>query len=291
MRNLTIHRQKAFAGCAAAMKVYIEDEALGDTLIDGVKCRLLGKLKNGKSLTAPIDEASRRVYVIAGKASKSFCYDYRTVFAGTEDVVLQGKNEFNPLVGNPFRFEGTPSAEVLASHKKGAKRGIWVLIISVILGLVIGIGLSSVMLMNGAFGPTEKTFSVDEMSITLTDEFTPQAQDGYDGFFVSRRVGVVVLKEPASDFPEDLTRRGYAELIIQATDSAAGAQITDLGNMHYFSYEAENGGLPYTYCTFIYESNDAFWVVQFYCMTGHLNRYEAQFHAWADGVTFAGNVI
>ena len=101
------------------MKVWIEDPA-GDLVIDGVPCRLLGKLKNGEEGSFEIGEDAARVFVIGDKLSRSFCSDFYEIPAGSDDVVLSGVNRFNPATGNAFRFDGNASEEVVANRKKGA---------------------------------------------------------------------------------------------------------------------------------------------------------------------------
>ena len=48
MRNLTIVRRKSFVACLAKMKVYIEDPASNELVINKIPCRKLGELKNGE---------------------------------------------------------------------------------------------------------------------------------------------------------------------------------------------------------------------------------------------------
>ena len=145
MRNLTITRQKSFVASLAKMKVYIEDPEANELEINGVGCRKLGILKNGETATFPIGDQAAKVFVIADKVSRGFCCDYYPITAGTENVVLTGKNKFHPGAGNPFRFDGVTDPEVLENRKKGNGKGIVILIVSALTGAVVGLLLSMSM--------------------------------------------------------------------------------------------------------------------------------------------------
>ncbi|MBQ4509514.1 MAG: hypothetical protein II984_02215 [Clostridia bacterium] len=138
MRNLTIKRNKAGAGCAGKLKVYIEDHNAGEIEINGVPCRKIGTLKNGEEKTFSIDENEQKVFVIFDTMSKNYCNDYYKVPAGSEDVSLSGKCKFNPAAGNAFRFDGVTDEEVLQNRKSGNSKGVVVLIVAIIVGFVIG---------------------------------------------------------------------------------------------------------------------------------------------------------
>ena len=148
MRKLNVRRRKAFAGCLGKVKLYIEDEN-GETVINGTKCRLLGKLKNKESATYEIDNESHKLFAIYDKASKGFCNDFYTISAGEDDVDVTGAAHLNPFQGNPFYFDGVTNPEVLANREKNSKKSkmimIPVLICAVILGAVGGYYLSSLI--------------------------------------------------------------------------------------------------------------------------------------------------
>ena len=144
MRNLTVTRRKAYAGCLVKVKIYAEDPIGGDTQIDGVKCRLLGKLKNGESKTFSVDACSMKIYAIYDQLSKGFCSDRYILPAGEEDVSVSGKSHFNPFSGNPFYFDGVTDPVALAGRKEHRAIGAIIFTACLIVGIVAGviIGLS-----------------------------------------------------------------------------------------------------------------------------------------------------
>ena len=138
MRKLTITRNKTFVASLVKMKVYIEDREANDLVINDVPCRKLGELKNGEQKTFEISNDEAKVFVIADKLSKNFCNEFYRLPEGEEDVELTGKNKYNPANGNAFRFDGVTDEEVLANRKSGNSKGIIVLIVSVVIGAVVG---------------------------------------------------------------------------------------------------------------------------------------------------------
>ena len=48
MRNLTIKRTKSFVASLVKMKIYIEDPTSDEIVINNVRCRKIGDLKNGE---------------------------------------------------------------------------------------------------------------------------------------------------------------------------------------------------------------------------------------------------
>lgn len=141
MRILTVIRRKSFVGCLAKVKLYIEDEN-GETVINGTKCRLLGKLKNKESVTCEIDNEQRKLFAIYDKMSKGFCNDIYTIPAGEDNVFISGVAHFYPFMGNPFLFDGNPDAEANTNRQKNKKKAalimVPVMIVAVVAGFLIG---------------------------------------------------------------------------------------------------------------------------------------------------------
>ncbi|MBO5211422.1 MAG: hypothetical protein J6B80_05785 [Clostridia bacterium] len=147
MRNLTIKRTKSFVGCLGKMKIYIEDPASNEIIINNVSCRKIGELKNGEEKTFQIGVQEAKVFVIADTLSKDYCNDYYQLSDGEEDIFLSGKNKFNPIRGNAFCFDNNDTGDVVANRKRGTKKGAVVLVVSAIIGAIIGsvISLASII--------------------------------------------------------------------------------------------------------------------------------------------------
>ncbi len=295
MRNLTIKREKSFANAFCKMRVYIEDQEFGDTKILGVPCRLLGKIKNGKTETFQIDNNSNRVFVIADQLTKGFCNDFYQLEAGEEDILLSGENRYNPLRGNAFNFHNNDNPEALKNRKKSNAKGVAFLAICVVIGFCIGLwsAFSSVE----EITPEDGIFHCEEMSISLGQDFWEYENDdyesyGYDAFFYSDNVNVSVVREDISLFEnteiETVEDYGNATIIYHRDYNPSKLQYQN--GIAYFTteYVDEVYNEEYKYCTFLFKSDKAFWVVEFSALKADYAQYASQINAWAQSVSFDG---
>lgn len=288
MRKLTIKRKKSFVASLAKLKVYIEDPA-GELDITGIKCRLLGTLANGEEKSFYIEENAAKIFVIADKMSRDYCYDCRNLPEGNEDIYLTGKNAFNPATGNAFRFEGGTDEEVAKRHKESKKGGLIVLITAIVIGLtaawIIGSGVTY-----SKKKATPKDFSYEEMTITLTALFKEEEVEGRT-VFTSNDVAVFVLRENFVAGDIDLsgyTVRGYAELARENNPVMAGATYEETDGVPNMVYTyAGDDGKTYVYFTTFYKSSNAFWIVQYFVNESGYESRKPKFIEWAKTVHFA----
>lgn len=278
MRKLTITRNKAFTASLATMKVYIEDPDSQELEIQGVPCRKLGVLKNGETKTFEIRESAAKVYVIGDKLSRNYANDFVQIPAGTEDITLSGKNHYNPAGGNPFYFDGHATEEVLANRKRNKKTGWVIIIVSAIVGLAIG------LLQNLPAAAKPKDFSVDGMTVTLTDKFRSVEEEGFNACYGTDKQVVLVIKEDFSLFEgaADLTKAEYAQLTIDAYSLSETAKVQEKDGLTYFEYQANT----YHYLAVVYKSQDAFWLIQFCSNISDAADFESEFMAMAKTVKF-----
>lgn len=288
MRKLTIKRKKSFVASLAKLKVYIEDPA-GELDITGIKCRLLGTLANGEEKSFYIEENAAKVFVIADKMSRDYCYDCRNLPEGNENIYLTGKNAFNPATGNAFRFEGGTDEEVAKRHKESKKGGLIVLITAIVIGLtaawIIGSGVTY-----SKKKATPKDFSYEEMTITLTALFKEEEVEGRT-VFTSNDVAVFVLRENFVAGDIDLsgyTVRGYAELARENNPVMADATYEETDGVPNMVYTyAGDDGKTYVYFTTFYKSSNAFWIVQYFVNESGYESRKPKFIEWAKTVHFA----
>lgn len=287
MRNLTIKREKSFVGSLAKMKVYIEDPTSNEICINDISCRKIGDLKNGEEKTFQIDEQEVKIYVIADKLSKNYCNEFYQLPAGQEDVFLSGKNKFNPANGNAFRFDNNESEETIASRKRGARKGLLILIVAAIVGAVIGYSITSNLFSNKT--PDPKDFSSNGMTIKLTDEFVKTDVENYTVAYDSKNVAVFALKEAfaLADGFQDYTLKQYGNLVLQ-NNNLSSSKIEDKEGLIGFEYEFTNPDTKdtYKYFSFVYKSNDAFWLVQFATLTENVDEYSSKIIEWAKTISF-----
>lgn len=281
MRNLTITRRKTFVASLAKMKVYIEDPAGGDTLIDGVNCRKLGTLKNGETKAFPIESHSARVYVIADKLSKNFCNDYYIVPEGDFDVFISGKNLYNPASGNAFRFDGTPNEEVIQNRKKGNKKGMIILIVSIVIGVIVGRFIGAAVINYFLFKESPETFTKGGVEITLTSEFIDIDVEEFDACYSNGEVIVMVSNDYFSYDPalEELTATEYGELVVEYNDLSTDVKQSD--GFVYFEYSSEDEESVYYYIAYIFKGENALYLVQFSTEMDDAEEYRDDIAEWA----------
>ena len=288
MRKLTIKRKKSFVASLAKLKVYIEDPA-GELDITGIKCRLLGTLANGEEKSFYIEENAAKVFVIADKMSRDYCYDCRNLPEGNENIYLTGKNAFNPATGNAFRFEGGTDEEVAKRHKESKKGGLIVLITAIVIGLTAGWIIGSGVTYSKKKA-TPKDFSYEEMTITLTALFKEEEVEGRT-VFTSNDVAVFVLRENFVAGDIDLsgyTVRGYAELARENNPVMADATYEEPDGVPNMVYTyAGDDGKTYVYFTTFYKSSNAFWIVQYFVNESGYESRKPKFIEWAKTVQFA----
>lgn len=292
MRNLTIKRNKTFVASLAKMKVYIEDPTAAEITINQVPCRKLGELKNGEEKTFQIGEQSARVYVIADQLTKNYCNEYYQLPEGQEDISLSGKNKYNPVGGNPFRFDNNQSAGVTENRKRGLKVGAIVLVAAAVVGLAVGFGVG-----RGVFAalmkPQTKVFTSEGMSITLTSAFRESEvsdHSAYTAIYESRDVAVFALQKKFADYPEleDCTLAEYAQLLVEDYEFLGAKVKTGDGLTWFYFTSTDSGNTTFCYYSYVYRAGDAFWWITFTVKSEEVaESMEQQIITWAKSVKFA----
>lgn len=285
MRNLTIQRTKSFVACLVKMKVYIEDHRSFDTIINEVPCRRLGDLKNGEVKTFSVGEEAAKIFVIADKLSKNYCNEYYNLPAGEEDISLTGRNRYNLANGNAFRFDGVTDEDVLANRKKGGKKGLIILIAALIVGVVIGL-VSNLDFSISTVKP--KTFTKGGVSITLTNQFKDVDPGNYVGFYESKTMMVGTFKDPygQGESIDHITLEEYGWGLIKTNEQTARSELMQDGELYYYVFDEIYDRQYYTYVTYVYKSDDAFWYVDFITVKEDAEARRAEISEWARTVTF-----
>ena len=287
MRYLVIKRRKSFVGCAMKVKVYIEDAACGDTIINGVSCSRLGTLKNGEEASFLIPEEEAKVFVVGDRLTRNLYNDFCTIPAGSEDVHLSGVIDHNAFAGNPFRFDGVGSADVQENRKRVKKNGKLLLVVTLIVGIASGIG---VHFLEDYIENRPRDFSTEGMSITLTRAFDESSAYDFTGMYVSGPAVVVAQKENFDlwDGFEELSVQEYGELAIYATPQAGDVPLHEENGMPWFEYNSVSpeNNREYNYLTCMYKADDAFWIVQFIADAEQAQQLRPEFMEYAASVRF-----
>lgn len=284
MRKLTITRQKSFVACLAKIQVYIEDTSSSELVINGTPCKKLGVIKNGETISFEIENCATKIFVIADKVSRNYCNEVYEIPEGEEDVSLVGKNEYNPISGNAFRFQNNNSEIAQSNRKKGTKVGIVVLIAACIVGFVIGLLLVSPLFDEK---PEPLEFSASGMNITLTEDFEKNEENmQYTAVFESQKVIVLALKENFSILPgsKNMTLEEYGELVL-SVNKLTDAELKEVEGLLSFEYDATSDR-EYHYLCFVYKASDAFWLLQFATVKSVADEHRADIIEYAKTVDF-----
>jgi hypothetical protein len=141
------------------------------------------------------------------------------------------------------------------------------------LGLLGGCGLNSA---------AERRFTKEGFSITLTENFAEESADGYIVAYSSDRDRVVVMaqREDFALFREiglstNISLREYAQIAIDA--NGVNSHVEEREGVVFFTYD--NNG--YSYFATVHRAPDAYWLVQFSCLTGDFDKRFDNFVAWA----------
>ena len=289
MRTLTVTRTKSFVGCLAKLQIFIEDPTASDITINSVPCRKLGNIKNGETVSFEIGEGAARVFVIADNLSRNWCNEFYQLPEGSEDISLSGRCKFNPAAGNAFLFDNNDTYEAYENRTQNKKRGTVVIILAIIIGFAIGFLLSYNLFPLLMHNSEPKDFTADGMTITLTNEFSEASADLYSAVYESESIAVFVFKESFSSSPalKKKTLDEYMDMLIDVNDFESKG-ITKTSNPKGFVYDYTNPetGDTYRYFSYVYQSEDAFWFVQFATLAADADNYKQQILTFANSVKF-----
>ena len=282
MRSITIQRRKTFVGCLMKVKVYIEDPTNPELTISGKPCRLLGKIKNGETVTFPIPETASTIFVIGDKASRNYSSEMLPIAEGSHDIFVSGKITYNTIQGNPFRFDGITGEETEAHRQKSRKKGIAVYVTTFILCFAIGFLFAFA---ERLFPQEPQTFTGDGFAITLTDAFESYDDADYVGDFESYYAAVLVERLR----PSDVGGASLTELAegISKEDSDTFRvlkNVTKEGELLYYEYE--NIEYETSYAAYFFADGGYYYVFTFGFDSEDFEEYRQSFTEWVSSITF-----
>lgn len=157
-----------------------------------------------------------------------------------------------------------------------------------VLMLIVLVGMC--FSLSGCLDAKKEEFAVDDLRITLTDEFKETDQDeGFTAYFESDDTGVAIVKETYSALEVlDLNSDTTIEEYIAVVQSAGGTdyEVHNENNINYFTYESEIDGINYYYMTAFYKGTDAFWIVKLFCEANDKEALQSKFVDYAQSVSF-----
>lgn len=279
MRKITFARNMSSEECFKKVSIFVEDGLCGSEMVGGVPCRRLGSLKNGEQLCCELGEDALRIFALTDGVEPELCTEGFRLDAGDRDLVLSGECCENLQKSGNFRFgEAKPMRKSLKISKK---------LIAVLSALLVTCGIAFALAL--ALAPEKVSFSVEEMTITLTEDFKQYNEEGFIATFRSSKVWVFATRNSFDEYPEgkELSEEEFAERIKAQNGNEAEIKQTRRG-IYYLVYEGEHpvNHVKYQYYGFVYKSDDALWFLQFGTTEEFFTRYKNKFVRWANSVEF-----
>ena len=140
----------------------------------------------------------------------------------------------------------------------------------------------------------DKEFRFREMVLTLNSSFGEVKSDNENGTtFVSvSGLGVIIHEESFETMIEDGVEDPASITLAEYRDAFAevneyDATVAEIEGLTAFTYFSVSDGDTYKFLVCIYQSEDAFWSVQFMALAAEYDQNEKQFIEWAKQITFA----
>lgn len=136
-----------------------------------------------------------------------------------------------------------------------------------------------------------KTFTFDELTITLTDDFEEYETEDVDYALLADNIGVAVVKEEFTVLDE----YGIEADAFSAYDYAVAAQesvgtdsnIFSADGYEYFIYDKNVTGMDFTYYSAVFKGSNAFWRVSFYTYSNLFDSLTPSFERWCASIVVA----
>lgn len=149
-------------------------------------------------------------------------------------------------------------------------------------GCTIAVAATTVYLIG-----TEKKFSEEGMTITLTELFGEQEFPGKTGYYLSPIMGVLTLKEEFSSdsVSSEWNLENYAEQVIARNNFDVSYEISEDGYA-FFEHEMTVAEVSYSYLTTCHKTEDSFWLIEFYTYTKAYGLLKNTMFTYASTIVF-----
>ena len=98
-------RKKSFVASLMKVFVYVTSNLPGDMIIEGLNCRKVGELTNGKQATYEIPDEGAYLFVVFDRLLPEAFHCKKFIPPGSADVTLYTKPKLSPFLGNPFQID------------------------------------------------------------------------------------------------------------------------------------------------------------------------------------------
>jgi hypothetical protein len=130
---------------------------------------------------------------------------------------------------------------------------------------LIALLLCAVLLLTCGCTAKPKTFTASGMTIELTEDFAEKEMVGFTAVYQSKDVFVFALKEEFEILGDSMDLDEYADLVLEANQM--DADVEHEGEHTYFTFDKTVSGKDMTYTAVLYKGEDAYWMIQFACLS------------------------
>lgn len=154
-----------------------------------------------------------------------------------------------------------------------------------------------VLSITGCSGNRAKDYTVDDMTITLTNSFVESTVETQTAVYSNDDYIVTILKQDyaqleSMNMPTDMDVGSYALMVVEENGLDTSleiyeSEVDDYSYIFGFTYEKEIEDTTFSYFATVYKSDDAYWFIQFATKTEQFEEAKPQFIEWAKTVRFA----
>lgn len=151
--------------------------------------------------------------------------------------------------------------------------------------------LIGALLFTGCKEAPAKTFTVDELSITLTEDFSESPRLAFTAAYEAYDTAVLIIREnrdtiEAAAKKKDVSLNEYAVMVLNANQLTVST-VEEEGILTYtYSRKNSDDGVDYTYFVTLHRSEEAFWLVQFVTKTSRFQKEKPTLLDYARSITF-----
>ena len=142
-----------------------------------------------------------------------------------------------------------------------------------------------VVLLAGCTDPVGKAVAHKDLTLILPEDFLDLSGESYaeDADFIYGRHSLVFkgLAEAKTGL-QDMTLQEYTDQVISANKKTATPKASGEGFL--FTYEADVDGAVYSYTVATYETQENFWILQFYCPKDTLAENQPEIDIILEGI-------
>ncbi len=134
-----------------------------------------------------------------------------------------------------------------------------------------------------------QTFTKDDMTITLTKDFSEKAKDDTQAYYESARAILFCYQDTnealkgAKLDPATLNLKDYAKRVIEVYNIKA--EVVEKEGMFIFEFYDSGSGYEFYRMGAVQKGTNSFWVFEFVCEKKDEAEYSGQFLKWAKSIT------